>query len=149
MKFRISRIPLIVTLLHTLAVVPFAIWIDYAMKAPFADGEIALLWLLWGVIDFPSGLLAIYLWSALSPTGDDSFAAAIIFGLIGGMHWYFLTLFLMWIRTGIRSRFRAWRGHCPYCNYNLRGSTGEQCTECGKWIPENVKIRPAVNEPGD
>ncbi len=63
MKFRISRIPLIVALLHTATVIVFAIWIDNAMKAPFADGE--------------------------------------------------------------------------------------QCTECGKWIPENVKIRPAVIGPGD
>jgi hypothetical protein len=45
---------------------------------------------------------------------------------------YGTIVFLLWSAPGvIRRRARKRRGRCPACGYDLRGSAGSPCPECG------------------
>jgi hypothetical protein len=39
------------------------------------------------------------------------------------------------LRTPLRRMMRRRAGKCEYCGYDLRGTPGGRCTECGKPIP--------------
>lgn len=50
------------------------------------------------------------------------------------------------------ARRRRLFGHCPSCKYDLTGNTSGTCPECGKVIPERVKVwlrRQATVAPGE
>lgn len=56
-------------------------------------------------------------------------------GLLGNTLIYAIVLSLPWM-PGVVKRFRGrrrvGRGHCPDCNYDLRGEFTKPCSECGK-----------------
>jgi hypothetical protein len=55
----------------------------------------------------------------------------LIVAVAAALSWWFLG------RLRLRRRYRARRGLCPGCGYDLRASTG-RCPECGETIPERA-----------
>ena len=72
--------------------------------------------------------------AALLAWGCGSLVFGVAFGLVGST---------LLVRAAER---RPVRGRCPFCKYDLRGSPGYTCSECGKTIPFGFDA-PSINEP--
>lgn len=70
----------------------------------------------------------VWLCRALMCPFDDSLAVAWVFGVASPVLLSFSAAALL---IGVRPLRRKERGHCPYCNYDLKFDTARPCPECG------------------
>ena len=130
----VRRIPLIIVALHTLMVLAVLIFV----ASKYGDGtnrDIAILWVVFMLVDFPLGWLAIPLEVVARPyfslRMSDVYLPALTFSVLGGIQYFFLTLILLRIRCQILRNRRKRKGLCVNCEYALRGLTESRCPECG------------------
>ena len=56
-------------------------------------------------------------------------------GIVSNTVVYFAAFWLLFLGPGMLKRMlRRYRGRCPVCGYDLRGTTHERCPECGNSI---------------
>lgn len=67
----------------------------------------------------------------LAAGGDEQITVIIVFTVFAVILIATAIIFIYDVR-GMVKRYRAERGRCPSCDYDLRGTTHEKCPECGQ-----------------
>lgn len=95
-----------------------------------------LLWLPMVVADLPCSLLLLVrtVWQPvvdkMSSYESLVLVPALILSTLGGLQWYIVGSFVVWIRSSRRGQ--QWEPRCLGCGYDLRGSIQfRRCPECG------------------
>ena len=117
------------------------VWRNLALRAVqqmYRDGNFGrkTRWLVWkgAAGGFVYGVLMTF-WGRGLPIYQRSLWLALIMWIIIGVSMFSLMgyLVLRFFRVGTRAMGKLHEsGCCPFCAYDLRGSRGERCSECGK-----------------
>ncbi|MCL2329808.1 MAG: hypothetical protein FWC56_00730, partial [Phycisphaerae bacterium] len=53
------------------------------------------------------------------------------FGFFGGLQYFLIAWLLQWYRNKVVAENQRRLGRCVQCDYDLRGSPANYCSECG------------------